>query len=172
MNDIAARIPVLSTERLLLRAPTPTDFERHAETLMSPRAQYMGGPYDRQGAWASFAGDVASWVLDGFGYWSVATHEGDRFVGLIGLAKPKHFPEIELGGTVQADAEGQGIACEAASAARDWAFATLKLDSFVSYIDPPNTRSRALAERLGATLDPVAPRPDPEVLVYRHWRSA
>ena len=38
----------------------------------------------------------------------------------------------------------------------------------VSYIDPGNARSIALAERLGARPDPDAPRADPDDLVYRH----
>lgn len=169
MNPIAAQIPVLTTERLVLRAPTRADFEPYAETLMSDRSKYMDGPFDRKKAWASFASDAASWLFDGFGYWSVTSRK-DEFLGLLGLAKPKIFPEVEMGWAVQAEAEGKGIAFEAAQAARDWAFANLKLESFVSYVDPLNVRSCALAERLGATPDPDAARPWPEDVVYRHRR--
>lgn len=59
---------------------------------------------------------------------------------------------------------------EAAVALRDWAFAELGLPSLVSYFDPANVRSIAVAERLGAVRDDNAPRQDPEDVVYRHYR--
>ncbi len=56
-----------------------------------------------------------------------------------------------------------------ARTARDHGFGVMRLASLVSYIDPPNTRSIRLAERLGACVDDAAAaeftRP---VLVYRH----
>jgi len=67
--------------------------------------------------------------------------------------------------------EGRGYATEAALALRDWAFSTLKLPSLVSYIAPGNAASVAVAERLGARLDPAAPRTVPADLVYRHSAS-
>ncbi|NEK55644.1 GNAT family N-acetyltransferase, partial [Rhizobium leguminosarum] len=67
--------------------------------------------------------------------------------------------------------EGRGYATEAAFGLRNWAFATLKLPSLVSYIAPGNVASAAVAERLGARLDPIAPRTDPADLVYRHLAS-
>jgi RimJ/RimL family protein N-acetyltransferase len=38
----------------------------------------------------------------------------------------------------------------------------------VSYVHPENLASAAIAERLGATLDPNALKPNPGALVYRH----
>jgi len=55
-----------------------------------------------------------------------------------------------------------------AIALRDWAMSALRLDSLVSYVHPDNKASAAVAERLGAVLDPDAPRPNPGDLVYRH----
>ena len=66
--------------------------------------------------------------------------------------------------------EGQGIAREAATACIAHAFDTLGWDTAVSYIAPENAASIALAERLGATLDPDAPQPETTypILIYRH----
>jgi RimJ/RimL family protein N-acetyltransferase len=83
------------------------------------------------------------------------------------------WPEKEIGWSVWApEAEGKGLAFEAAQAARAWAYGTLGWTTAVSYIDPANARSIALARRLGATRDPEAPLIDgytPEnTLVFRH----
>jgi RimJ/RimL family protein N-acetyltransferase len=64
--------------------------------------------------------------------------------------------------------EKQGYATEAAMAMREWAFESRRLDRLVSYIDPENLPSRAVAERLGGVLDPAAARQDPEDLVFRY----
>ena len=77
-------------------------------------------------------------------------------------------PEKELGWQLYEGQEGRGYATEAAMALRDWATRALRLDGLVSYVHPENVASAAVAERLGATLDPNAPKPNPGALVYRY----
>jgi RimJ/RimL family protein N-acetyltransferase len=89
-------------------------------------------------------------------------------VGQVGINHGPLFPEKELGWQLYEGREGRGYATEAAMALRDWAMHTLRLDNLVSYVHPENHRSVAVAERLGATLDPDALRQDPDDLVYRH----
>ena len=145
------------------------------ELFASERSIYMGGPIDRQKLWYWVAGEVGSWSLQGFGSWGIETHDG-AFVGQVGINKPSHFPEIELGYLIMPEFEGTGIAFEAAQAARAWAFDTLEATSIVSYIDPKNARSIALALRLGGIIDHSASLPDgessDETVVYRHRRAA
>jgi RimJ/RimL family protein N-acetyltransferase len=82
---------------------------------------------------------------------------------------PADWSEPELGWTLWSAAhEGKGYAHEAAVAARAHAYSVLGWTTAVSYIDPDNARSIALAERLGATLDPDAAHHNPADLVYRH----
>jgi len=65
--------------------------------------------------------------------------------------------------------EGKGLAYEASLAVLAWAYGPRGIASLVSYIDPGNARSIRLAERLGATRDDAAPKPEGEVCVtYRH----
>lgn len=97
--------------------------------------------------------------------------ETGECIGQVGINHGPLFPEKELGWFVYEGYEGRGFATEAAFALRGWAFATLKLPSLVSYIASGNAASIAVAERLGARLDPAAHRTDPADLVYRHHSS-
>jgi RimJ/RimL family protein N-acetyltransferase len=162
-------IPVLETERLVLRAPELDDFEPFAAYLASPRSIYEDGPMDRARAWKEFASGRALWDLRGYGTWSVAERASGAYLGEAGLYQPAHYPEPEIGWMVLAKAEGKGLAREAALAVRSWAYGSLGLTTLVSYIDPRNVRSIGLAERLGARRDDAAPKPEGEVcVVYRH----
>lgn len=163
--------PTIRTERLILRAPVATDFPDYADFLASERARHMGGPYDRRGAWGLFCHDVAQWALFGHGALMIDLSDG-ACVGQVGINHGPLFPEKELGWLIYAGHEGQGYASEAAAALRDWAFERRGLKTLVSYVDPRNQRSSAVAERLGARLDGAAARPDPGDLVYRHERPA
>jgi RimJ/RimL family protein N-acetyltransferase len=93
---------------------------------------------------------------------------------LVGPWSPPDWPEREIGWMVlAADAEGQGIAREAAQGVLRHIWSDLRWDTVVSYIVEGNARSVALAERLGAVLDPQALAPEAPgktVLVYRHPR--
>ncbi len=163
--------PTIRTERLILRTPVAGDFPDYAAFLASERAQHMGGPYDRRGAWGLFCHDVAQWPLFGHGALMIELPDG-ACAGQVGINHGPLFPEKELGWLIYAGHEGQGYASEAAAALRDWAFGQLGLQTLVSYVDPRNQRSIAVAERLGARLDANADRTDPGDLVYRHQRPA
>ncbi len=58
----------------------------------------------------------------------------------------------EIGYHLRRDFWGQGLATEAASACRNWAFAHLKTERLISLIRPENLPSRRVAERVGMTL--------------------
>lgn len=132
----------------------------------------MGGPFDVKGAWGMFANDVAQWALFGHGCLMIELAGSGETIGQVGINHGPLFPEKELGWFLYAGHEGHGYAFEAAMAMRDWAFATLGLGSLVSYCDPGNARSIALALKLGAVPDPDAERQDAEDLVFRHWPAA
>ncbi len=161
--------PTLHTGRLTLRAHTMADFPAYRDVWASDHLRYMGGPLDEKQSWACFCKYVAQWPLLGHGAWAVETSDSSAFVGQVGLNAHPNFPELELGWLVLPAAQGQGIAYQAAVAARDWAFATLRARSLVSYIHQDNARSISLAERLGASLDQSAPAcPYKLHAVYRH----
>jgi RimJ/RimL family protein N-acetyltransferase len=162
-------IPILTTERLTLRAPRLSDFEPYAAFFASERSVHEGGPLDRVQSWREFATAIAAWTLHGYGVWSIEDRETGAYLGETGLFHPDYYPEAELGWTLIPEAEGKGVAHEAALAARDWAYGVAGISTLVSYIAPANDRSIRLAERLGARRDPDAARPDDDpCLVYRH----
>ena len=161
-------IPRLMTERLVLRAPVADDFPTYARLLASPRSKGMGGPFGLRAAWGMFCHGIACWTLFGHGALMIDLRATGDCVGQVGISHGPLFPDKELGWLVYDGHEGQGYATEAAAALRDWAAQALGLDRLVSYIDPQNTKSIAVAERLGAVLDPDAAKQDPDDLVYRH----
>nr|WP_246849531.1 GNAT family N-acetyltransferase [Rubellimicrobium arenae] len=171
---LGALVPSIETERLRLRLPTLADFPAWAEILCSPRSVHMGGPYDRDEAYMEFASAVGAWLLRGHGAWTIESRASGEALGFVLLGFEPGDQEPELGFFLRTMAEGQGIAEEAARAARRHGW-TLGLPSLVSYIDPPNARSVALAERLGARRDPeaeaaLAGTVSEGALVYRHPR--
>ncbi|MGZ3215780.1 GNAT family N-acetyltransferase [Paracoccus sp. T5] len=166
--------PVLETERLTLRAPQGSDWPHWRSFHGSDRARFIGGGPDLpEGAsWRAFGHVVGHWVLRGFGMFVFTIKGDDTALGMTGPWFPEGWPEHELGWTAWSPAaEGRGLVAEAARAARDHAFTALGWTTAVSYIDSDNLRSIALAQRLGAVLDPKAQQPasfDAPGLVYRH----
>ena len=166
--------PVLEAARLILRAPQGSDFEPWTVFAASERAQYVGGPFDRSGAWRGWTHMIGHWAIRGFGMLVFSEKSAPETpLGMTGPWYPEGWPERELGWTVWSpEKEGKGLVREAAEAARAHAFDTLGWDTAVSYIAPGNTRSIALAKRLGASHDRSAPCPEGKAcLVYRHRKA-
>jgi ribosomal-protein-alanine N-acetyltransferase len=72
---------------------------------------------------------------------------------VVGILYPEDWPEPEIAWSLFAEAEGRGIAYEAAQVARRYAYETLGWTTIISCVKPENTRSAALARRLGARPD-------------------
>lgn len=161
-------VPTLTTTRLVLRPMRIADWPGYAAMMGSERAVWMGGPFGMAAAWGMFCSDHAQWEFHGSGALMIADRASGETLGQVAVNRGPLFPEPELGWMVWPGAEGRGIAFEAARAMRDWARDVAGLDSLVSYVDPGNARSIALALRLGGVRDAVAARPDPTDLVFRH----
>ena len=167
-------IPTLVTERLTLRAPRAADFAPFSMLAADDNPGFFGG-LSRKDAAHAFAMEIAGWVTHGTGKWTIARTEDGSPVGMTGIVCFPHFPEPEIGWMLFPGHRGRGYATEAATAARDWG-REAGFPSLVSYVSPGNVGSIAVAERLGAALDPDGPYPDgegpDETVVYRHWGSA
>ena len=149
---LSARIPVLETARTRLRAPRLSDMDAWTEVLCGPATEHLGGPFTRDAAFAEFATTTALWLLRGHGLWTVEARDG-QVLGFVLIGFEPGDEEPELGYLFRPIAQGQGLACEAAIAARDFALKTLRLPSLVSYVAVDNAPSNALAARLGACAD-------------------
>ncbi|MDH3793236.1 MAG: GNAT family N-acetyltransferase [Rhodospirillales bacterium] len=165
--EIAGGIPTLKTERLVLRPSRLDDFPILAEIMCTERSQFVGGPMSREDAWYEFTQLSAEWLLHGHGGWTI---EKDGIVCgfvMVGVEPGDH--EREVGFLLTEDAEGHGIASEAARAARDYAFEALGFETIVSYIDPKNARSSKVALRLGGERDVEAEAAkDNRMHIYRY----
>ena len=168
--------PVLDTARLRLRAPVPEDWPTYRDFALSDRARYVRPPdVDAERAWRMFAGMIGHWVLRGWGSFVFTLKANDRPLGMVGPWFPEGWPEREILWMIwDSAAEGKGYVTEAVTATLGHAFGALGWETAVSYIDPANTASIRLAERLGAQPDPGAPTSrlaeSPTLIVYRHPR--
>lgn len=173
MSLMAHHIPTLETDRLTLRAPKLDDLPALTAFFASEQSHMVGGPRDDLGSALSLNAVFGQWVLYGYGMWFIADRETDAFLGRSGFIMAPGWEEPELGWAVTADNQGKGIALEATRAARSYGARHLGLNGVISYIRPTNTRSAALAKRLGATLEKSHPewRGAP-CDVYRHSQEA
>ena len=162
--------PVLETARLILRGPEPRDAEAVMAFLLDQRrAAGFGAAANRGEAWRWFALNVGHWHIRGTGYFTVEDRATGEPAGLTGIWSPEGWPEPELGWVMFDGFEGRGLAHEAALRARRHAYDDLGMTTLTSNIKPGNTRSIALAERLGAWFereyDNISMGRD---LLYRH----
>jgi RimJ/RimL family protein N-acetyltransferase len=105
--------------------------------------------------------------------WAVEDRNSGRLIGYLGLSAPEFLPEImptiEVGWRIDPAWWNRGLATEGGRAAIEHGFRVLGLDEIVSVIEPDNTASSRVAEKLGMRLDlaTVHPTLGVQVLVYR-----
>ena len=160
----------VETERLILRPWKNEDFEDYAAYFAdADLARFVGGQMDRPKAWRLMACIIGHRVLRGYGFWATEEKETGDFTGCVGLWFPEGWPEPEMGYWLMPQKWGKGYATEAGAASRDYAYQKLGFTTLVSYIDPANEASKAVARRLGAHLEKTIPLLDcgPHE-VYRH----
>jgi len=150
-------IPVLETERLLLRAPRLADFPDHAAMWSHPRTtrDFDGYAYDEEMCWLRFQRALGQWHMFGWGPWSLQEKDGGRYVGSVGFFHGKRAIQIpyrdapEAGWVLVPDRHGRGLAREALTAAFAWADANIEEPQSWCMINPANLASRKVAEHFG-----------------------
>ncbi len=147
----------LETPRLTLRTWTLDDFDDFAAMFADPKVTRFlsadGKPLPRFPAWQSFSGMVGHWHLRGFGLFAVIERATGTFVGRLGPWNPEGWPGFEVGWTLRSEYWGRGFATEGAARCIEYAFTELGQPHIMSLIDPQNTKSIRVAERLGERLE-------------------
>lgn len=154
---MAMDVPLIETERLILRAHRLDDFDALAEMWGDPAvARFTGGtPSTREDSWARLLRYVGHWQLLGFGFWAVELKGDERFVGDVGFADwhreitPALDGMPEGGWVFSPRVHGSGIATEAIRAALGWMDRRQGAGTTSCIIAPENAASIRVAEKCG-----------------------
>lgn len=157
-----SRSPVLETENLILRLPEASDLDPWADMNSDAETmRFIGGVAGRSATWRMLCTMRGSWDINGFAMFSIIERATRAWVGRLGPWEPEGWPGKEIGWGVAPQFAGRGYAYEATVATMDYVFDVLGWPDVIHTIDPANTRSIALAKRLGsANLGPTR-LPDP-----------
>ena len=145
-----------------------SDFEQYAAMHMDPEVtKYtVRTNLNRMEAWRHLAVMVGHWHLRGFGMWGVFEKSTGALAGRVGFHEPDGWPDFELGWTIGRAWWGKGYATEAAKRCVDFAFDEMGRDHLISLIDPQNTASIRVAERIGETVEGEYQLGEHRLLVY------
>jgi RimJ/RimL family protein N-acetyltransferase len=151
------RIPILLTDRLVLRPFVPADLDDlaplHAEASFWWYPLRTGMSRDDTEAFLERV--IGRYESDGFGVEAVLDRDSGAMIGWAGLAVPHFLPDIlpavEVGWRLAPAARGRGLATEAGAAALGWGFTEGALDRVVSIYEPANLASGQVMARLGFT---------------------
>lgn len=150
-------IPVLTTDRLILRPFVESDLEAliplHAEESFWWYPLRRGMTAEESATFVDRV--IARYDTDGFGLEAVIERSTGALIGWAGLAVPHFLPEVlpsvEVGWRLAPAARGRGLATEAGAAAVRYGFTDGGLSRIVSIYEPENVPSGKVMERLGFT---------------------
>jgi RimJ/RimL family protein N-acetyltransferase len=148
---------MINSERLILRKHTLQDTDLVLQLVTDPAVlQFIRGlPASREEAWHRLLRYAGHWSLLGFGMFAVFERATNQFIGEVGLADFQrglgdNFDGIpEAAWLFKGNSHGKGLALEAMTAALQWFDEQPFSSRSVCIIDPRNTASIRLADKLG-----------------------
>ena len=146
-------IPVLETDRLILRGFRKSDVVPMTAFFAGEESRFYGGPLDEAQAWRRLATYAGQWLINGFGEWALESKETGDFVGFCGPWYPPDLPEPEIAWALLPEHYGRGLAAEAAKRAIRYVYEDLGWSTAMSLIEPANEASIRLATCLGASFE-------------------
>jgi len=141
---------ILRTARLVLTPVGGGDLADLCAIKADPRvfAIMLGGVRRPEQTAAELAEDVAAWGADGFGIWAIRERDGG-FVGLTGLQRRPDGRGVGLRFALWPEAQGRGLAREAAGAALRFGHAQAGLRRIVAVARESNFASRMVLGGIG-----------------------
>lgn len=172
-------IPLLETDRLIIRGHTPTDIEASATMWSDPEVVKLisGQPSTKAQCWSRILTYPGLWHHLGYGYWAVCEKSSQEFLGEVGFADFKRELEPPVGGVpeigwaFQTSAQGKGYAIEAVRRILAWADQSLEAAKTYCIFDPEHARSMKLAEKVGYEMEATAQNNDKDVLIMSRVRE-
>jgi len=161
----------VTTSRLVLRMFREQDLDDYADMCADEEVMRFigaGGAVGPEVAWRQMALFLGEWQLHGYGMWAVEDRASGKLIGRAGFLNPYGWPACEVGWLLARHAWGRGLAFEATQSAIAYGRERLGVEALISLIRPDNTRSIALAARLGARLDGQLDFMGSITLQYRH----
>jgi RimJ/RimL family protein N-acetyltransferase len=149
---------ILETERLVLRRLRRDDLEALSALYRDEEVRR----YFPEGTLTlEETKEELEWFLNGhpahpeLGLWATVHRETGEFIGRCGLLpwKIEGHQEVEVAYLLDRRFWGQGLATEAARAILEYGFGPLGLSRLICLIDPQNTASQKVAERIGMRLE-------------------
>ncbi len=142
--------PVVRTGRLLLTPVSGTDLPQLRAIKADPGvfAVMLGGVRNYAETANDLAWDVLAWGRHGFGMWSIREHNG-RFAGIAGLQHREDGLGVALRFALWPEAQGRGLAREAAFAALRFGHDTARLPRIVAVARESNFASRMILGGIG-----------------------
>ena len=163
----------LETERLQLCEFTPEDAgfalrqlnepsfieniaDRGVRDLEQARAYLLNGP-------------MSGYEQHGFGLWAVVEKSSGQIIGMCGLIKRPNLEHADLGYAFLPEYFGKGFAFEACTACIAAASRDFGMPRLLAIVNPDNTPSRRLLEKLGFRLQEirVVHAGEPALCIYR-----
>ena len=169
-------IPILETQRLILRGPLAEDFPAFAAMWADPEVtRYIGGaPMSEEEAWGRFLRAFGQWALMRFGYWAIVEKHSGLRIGEIGFLEgrrdivPSMIGMPECGWSLAKSAHGKGYATEAVRAALAWGDVHFGKVRMACIIAPENSASLRVAAKTGfREVHRTSYKGAPTIMLYR-----
>jgi len=162
---------ILQTKRLILRHQVIEDLDDLWALYQNPNiTKYIpDAPRSREEA-----REELEWHMHGhprhpeLGLWAAIDKESGRFIGRCGLLPwtVDGRDEVEVAYTIAEAYQGLGLGTEAAQAILHYGFSELHLTRLICLIDPDNTASQKVAEKIGMSLEKEARDENGAFLIY------
>jgi RimJ/RimL family protein N-acetyltransferase len=161
--------PILETRRLRLREFDHGDLDDLAAMVADEdQMRFYPRPRTRDEASAWISRNLSLYEKYGYGFWFIESRPTSGFLGYCGI-RPlalEGASEVEIGWHTRKTSWNQGIATEAASAARDLAFRCFALSRLVAIIHPDHIASRRVAENIGMREETTTILDDYPAVIY------
>ncbi len=166
--------PILETLRFRLREFDQDDLDDLAAMVADEdQMRFYPRPKTREEASAWIRRNLSLYEECGFGFWFIESLPTSGFLGYCGI-RPlalEGASEIEIGWHTRKTSWNQGIATEAATAARNVAFRRFALSRLVAIIHPDHIASRRVAEKIGMREERTTTLDDYPAVIYATERA-
>lgn len=153
---------VLETDRLILKRLQTSEIASLVDLWSDPEVTlFTGGPREKEWLQAEFEKSTREPLAEQYDLWPVIEKRTGKVVGHCGLLEKEvdGKAEIEIIYIISKTAWGNGFASEVGRALIQYAFKKMKLMRLIALIEPENTASERVAQKIGMYLEKDVVRP-------------